>query len=158
MPRFVSAKKTVDVNGKFERKDKNGFPADWILSPKRPGAAAVLRNGSVEITNPTKAYVGLYGRPRVCVDQDEECEFTATLRGKGTAALNAGWFRGDNDFAANMGGGKIALTEAPRTVTWRFNGGVLYAEKKVWAFQPVIFLNSAGKLIVDRIDIKVRTR
>ena len=150
--------RTVDVNGKFERKDKNGFPADWILSPKRPGAAAVLRNGSVEITNPTKAYVGLYGRPRVCVDQDEECEFTATLRGKGTAALNAGWFRGDNDFAANMGGGKIALTEAPRTVTWRFNGGVLYAEKKVWAFQPVIFLNSAGKLIVDRIDIKVRTR
>jgi len=148
----------VDVNGEFRRKGEDGFPAGWFISPRKKDSAAVFRGGAVEVANRSGGYIGLYSRARVPLDQDENCEFTVTLRGRGEASVGAGWFRGDGDFAVNAGNGKIMLTETPRTVTWRFNCGILGAEKKVWAFQPVIFLNTAGKLIVDKVGIKVSVR
>ena len=148
----------VDVNGEFRRKGEDGFPAGWFISPRKKDSAAVFRGGAVEVANRSGGYIGLYSRARVPLDQDENCEFTVTLRGRGEASVGAGWFRGDGDFAVNAGNGKIMLTETPRTVTWRCNCGILGAEKKVWAFQPVIFLNTAGKLIVDKVGIKVSVR
>ena len=34
--------RTIDLNGTFKVRDKKGFPANWVVIPKRPGSTATV--------------------------------------------------------------------------------------------------------------------
>ncbi|MBR2372951.1 MAG: DUF4838 domain-containing protein [Lentisphaeria bacterium] len=149
----------IDINGSFKAKDKKGGPAGWIISPRRSGSTMELKNGSVVFSKKAKDYQGLYSTCKVPLDQDEDCIFTAVVKGKGTINLGAGWHRGDGDFAVNAGSPKFTLTGKSQTVSWRFNCGINAIHKGAWAFQPVIFLNGGNTSVtVEKVSIKVIKR
>lgn len=149
----------ADVNGSFKIKDKKGFPAGWILAPARPGSTAAFTGTGITVVKTDRNYQGLYYRNKIQVDQDEDCIFSIVAKGRGTINLGAGWHRGDGDFAVNANSVKFHLSDKAQTFTWRFNCGINAVQKGAWAFQPVIFLNSAEcKVTVEKADIKIIKR
>ena len=148
--------RNADINGDFKVRDKNGFPAGWLVSPKRPGTVAKVGKEGITINKKDKDSVGLYSRTRIGLDEGEECVFTAVVQGKGMVNLGAGWHRGDGDFAVNAGGGRVKLTGREQRLTWRFDCGINAVREGAWAFQPVIFITSPDSTVtVKNVDIKI---
>jgi hypothetical protein len=151
--------RTIDLNGSFKVRDKKGFPANWVVIPKRPGSTATVKGNSITLTKKGAPYQGLYSLKLVQADPEDECVFSALVSGKGQVQLGAGWHRGDRFFAANQSDKIVPLTEKPQLLTWRFKCGIREIQKGAWAFQPVVFLLGAdSRLTVGKIEVKVIRR
>ncbi|MBR2872828.1 MAG: DUF4838 domain-containing protein [Lentisphaeria bacterium] len=148
--------RNIELNGDFKVNNKQGFPAGWVFLPKRSDSVILAGNNSVTLKKKGKAYQGLYSLNLVTADKDDECVFTAVLKGKGRVQLGAGWHRGDRRFAVNTADRIVTLTEKPQRLTWRFKCGINAVRKNAWAFQPVIFLLEADSwMTIEKIEVKV---
>jgi hypothetical protein len=151
--------RNIDLNGDFRKKDKKGFPAGWVVLPERAGSVTEVKGNTVTLRKKGKDYQGLYSLTLIPAEKEDECVFSAVIKGKGEVCLGAGWHRGDRQFAVNMSDRKVKLTEKPQHLSWRFKSGINAVRKGAWAFQPVIFLPGADSwMTVEKIEVKVIKR
>ena len=148
--------RTVDVNGDFLRKNKNGLPQGWHVVPAKK-AKLEMDGASMKVSQKDLRFTGLYAQKLIPLESDETAVISVTVRGSGRVIVGVSWHDSTGNWIVNDHSKKeLVLSAEPKTFTYEFRQGKNEFRNAASFCIHMLLKHPGGEMIFDRINVEIR--